>query len=151
MKFTTKSLNTKFTQKELKIMEVAKQKKEAIERMQLLKLHPNVIEEFKKDNIVNLSEGAMLYWLNSYQQEIVEEFQSKYYAVVYHVIHNFTHFGEMYALLYVSAHEEEWQMDKDDLRQGCTLAYVKTTTDEWCSEFGSIGIKPQYGGLLRTA
>lgn len=46
MKFTTKSLNTKFTQKELKIMEVAKQKKEAIERMQLLKLHPNVIEEF---------------------------------------------------------------------------------------------------------
>ena len=94
MKFTTtKSLNTKFTQKELKIMEVAKQKKEAIERMQLLKLHPNVIEEFKKDNIVNLSEGAMLYWLNSYQQEIVEEFQSKYNAVVYHVIHNFTHFG----------------------------------------------------------
>lgn len=31
------------------------QKQEAIERMKMLKLYPNVIKEFEKENIVNLS------------------------------------------------------------------------------------------------
>ena len=129
-----------------------KQKQEAIERMKLLNLHGNVIKEFEKEGIVNLSEnGGLLYWLNSEQQTIVNEFEQKHNALVYHVIHTLTEFGEMYALLYVSEYEDEWSYDKDDIQCGYPLAYVKNVDDDFCSEFGSIGIKPQYGGLVRTA
>ena len=133
-------------------MEKAKQKQEAIARMKLLKLHGNVIREFEKEGIVNLSEnGGFLYWLNGDQQAIVDEFEAEHDALVYHVIRSFTEIGEMYALLYVSKDEEEWEYDQDDIRHGIALAYVKNMDDDFCSEFGSIGIKPQFGGLVRTA
>ena len=132
-------------------MEKAKQKQEALERMKLLKLHNNVVKEFAKEGIVNLSEnGGFLYWLDSDQQAIVDEFEAKHDALVYHVIHDRTEFGELYSLLYVSKDEDEWDYDKDDLKGGYTLAYVKNMDDDICSEFGSIGIRPQFGGLVRT-
>ena len=34
------------------------QKQEALKRMKLLKLYPNIIKEFEKDGIVNLSENG---------------------------------------------------------------------------------------------
>lgn len=132
-------------------MEKAKQKQEALERMKMLKLHGNIIKEFDKEGIVNLSEnGGFLYWLDSDQQAIVDEFETEHDALVYHVIHNHTEFGELYSLLYVSKYEEEWENDRSDLKDGYTLAYVKNVDYEFCSEFGSIGIKPQFGGLIRT-
>jgi len=128
------------------------QKQEAIARMQMLKLHQNPIREFDKEDIVNLSEhGGILYWLDENQQEYVKEFENKYNAVVYHVIHNITEFGELLAFLYVSDSQEEWEYDRDDLKDGYACAYVKNLDDEMCSEFGSIGIKPSFGGLVRTA
>ena len=67
-----------------------KQKQEAIARMKLLKLHENVIREFEKEGIVNLSEnGGFLYWLNGDQQAIVDDFEAEHGALVYHVIHKF--------------------------------------------------------------
>ena len=132
-------------------MEKAKQKQEALERMRMLKFHGNIIKEFDKEGIVNLSEnGGFLQWLDSDQQAIVDEFETEHDALVYHVIHNHTEFGELYSLLYVSKYEEEWENDRSDLKDGYTLAYVKNVDYEFCSEFGSIGIKPQFGGLIRT-
>ena len=128
------------------------QKQEALKRMKLLKLYPNIIKEFEKDGIVNLSEnGGILYWLDSTQKAIVDHFETENNALVYHVIHNYTEFGELYSLLYVSQYEEEWKDDRYDLKDGYALAYVKNMDDDTCSEFGSIGIKEQFGGLVRTA
>ena len=131
-------------------MEKAKQKQEALERMKMLKLHGNIIKEFDKEGIVNLSEnGGFLYWLDSDQQAIVDEFETEHDALVYHVIHDCTEFGELYSLLYVSKYEEEWEDDRNDLKDGYALVYVKNMDDDFCSEFGSIGVKPQFGGLVR--
>ena len=133
-------------------MKKKKQKQEAIERMKMLKLYGNVIREFEKEGIVNLSEnGGFLFWLDSDQQAIVNEIESEYGILVYHVIRSFTEFGELYALLYVSKDEDEWEYDREDIQHGIALAYVKNVDDDSCSEFGSIGIKPQFGGLVRTA
>ena len=80
-------------------MEKVKQKQEAIARMKLLKLHENVIREFEKEGIVNLSEnGGFLYWLNGDQQATVDDFEKEHGALVYHVIRNFTEFGELYLI-----------------------------------------------------
>ena len=132
---------------ELKI----KQKQEAIERMKMLKIYSQAIKEFEKENVINVSEhGGILFWLDDEQQEMIKRFEEKYNAVVYHVIHNYTEFGELYSLLYVSQHEEEWDYDKDDIKHNIALCYVVNKDEENFSEFGSIGIKPQYGGVIRT-
>ena len=128
-----------------------KQKQEAIERMKMLKIYTQAIKEFEKDNVINVSEhGGILFWLDDEQQEMVKRFEEKYNAVVYHVIHNYTEFGELYSLLYVSQHEEEWDYDRDDIKHNISLSYVVNINEESFSEFGSIGIRPQFGGLVRT-
>lgn len=131
-------------------MEKAKQKQEALERMKMLKLHGNIIKEFDKEGIVNLSEnGGFLYWLDSDQQAIVDEFEAEHDALVYHVIHDCTELGELYSLLYVSKYEEEWEDERTDLKDDYVFVYVKNVNDTQNSEFGSIGVKPQLGGLVR--
>ena len=132
---------------ELKI----KQKQEAIERMKMLKIYSQAIKEFEKENVINVSEhGGILFWLDDDQQEMVKQFEEKYNAVVYHVIHNYTEFGELYSLLYVSRHENEWDYDRDDIKHNIALSYVININEESFSEFGSIGIRPQFGGVIRT-
>lgn len=125
---------------------------EALERMRTLKLYPNIIKEFEKENIVNMSEnGGFLYWLTDEQKEIVSAFEAEHDALVYHVIHDFTGFGELLTFFYVSDYEEEWEYDREDLKNGYACAYVKNLTDDMCSEFGSVCFKQQFGGLVRTA
>ena len=128
------------------------QKSEAITRMKALKIHSNAIREFDKEDLVNLSESyGILYWLDENQKEYIKEFEQKYNAVVYHVIRNNTEFGELLAYLYVSNDEDEWGYDRNDLKDGYACAYVKNLDEEAFSEFGSIAIKPSFGGLIRTA
>lgn len=127
-----------------------KMKKEAIDRMHILKLHSNVIKEFSNNGKLNLSLNAELYYLNDKQLARVQEFEQKYNALVYHVIQNHTQFGELLSFLYVSQHTEEWEYDRSDLKECYPLVYVANLTDEICSEFGHIEIQPCIGGVIRT-
>lgn len=127
-------------------------KKEAINRMKTLKLYPNIIREFSNENKLNLSlslNGALCH-LNDEQLARVQEFEQKYNALVYHVIHNHTQFGELLSFLYVSQHTDEWEYDRNDLQEGYPFVYVANLTDEICSEFGHIGIQLYHDGIART-
>jgi len=127
------------------------QKQEALNRMRMLDIYSPAIKEFEKENIINKSEhGGMLYWLDENEQEFVKEFEEKYNAIVYHIIHNYTEFGELYSLLFVSQHKEEWDWDNEDIKNNIAMVYVKNIDEDAFSEFGSIGIKSQFGGLVRT-
>ena len=131
---------------------VEKAKKEAIERMKILKLFKNVITDFKDDDRLNKSEGfGFLYWLYDEEEEMVKKFEKEHECVVYHVILSWTDIGTMYSLLYVSLDDEEWEEDRADLQNGQVLAYVVNKAAPECSEIGYIGIKPQIGGLVRVA
>lgn len=128
------------------------QKEEAIRRLKMLKIHPNALKEFEDSDTLNLSEGVgILYWLTNEQKKYVEKFEKTYGAVVYHVIHSNTEFGELLSFLFVGKDEDEWEMDRDDINEGYAFAYVENVTCPDCSEFGTIGIKPQVGGIVRTA
>lgn len=132
-------------------MEKELQKQEAIIRMKMLDIYSQAIKEFDKEGVINKSEhGGILYWLDENEEKMVKQFEEEYKAVVYHVIHNYTDLGEMYSLLFVSKYEEEWGYDKDDLKHNIAVAYVKNIDDDFCSEFGSIGVKNMFGGLQRT-
>ena len=63
-------------------------KEEAIERMKLLQLHQNVIDEFTRENKLNKSETryGILYWLDEEEQKLVDEFQNQNEGtLVYHI------------------------------------------------------------------
>lgn len=125
-------------------------KEYAIELMKLLKLHPNVIKEFKKENKLNRSETnlGLLYWLNEDEEKIVQKFeQENPDKMVYHLIKTHTKdFGIVYNLLYVTANPEEFEQAKIDLKDNLVLAYVTTEY----KECGLIQIKSINGGLVRT-
>lgn len=123
---------------------------EALERMKLLKLHKNAIDEFREEGKLNLSEqtGA-LYWLSDEQLELVRRWESETGNLAYHVIHCYTEFGELLNLLYVAKYAEEWDLDRSDLDAGSAFCYVMNLDDGFCSEFGSIGIQPMIGGVRR--
>lgn len=131
---------------------VEKAKKEAIERMKILKLSRNAITDFKDDDRLYKSEDlGFLYWLYDDEEEMVKKFEKEHECVVYHVILSRTNIGTMYSLLYVSLDDEEWEKDRADLQNGQVLAYVVNKAAPECSEIGYIGIKPQIGGLVRVA
>lgn len=123
---------------------------EAVKRLEVLKVHKNVLNEFKEEEKLNKSERmGVLYWLDDEEQTMVNEFEKKHEAVVYHVIHQLTNIGDLYSLLYVKRDNSEWELDREDLEEGQVLAYVINKTMPDCSEFGRIGVKPSIGGVIR--
>lgn len=129
-------------------------KAEAIKRMKALDLYKPYIIAFEKRDKIYLSEmTGGVYEFDSDAELVakVKEFEEENNALVYHVIHTFTQFGELYSFLYVSDYEDEWEMDNADITDGYALAYVWNKDDEWCSEIGSIGVKGKFGGIVRTA
>lgn len=130
----------------------AKQEAEAVERMKLLELYPQVINEFEKEKLLYKSEFfGILYWLDEDEKKIVKDFEEKNHAVVYHIVKSLTPCGTMLSIFYVSDDESEWTLDKEGMGNGVQLCYVKNMLiDEW-SEFGYISFRKCNGGLMRTA
>ena len=128
-------------------------KVEAIKRMQMLGLHKPCITAFKNRDEVWLSEytgGLYEFSDNAELVEKVREFEEEYNALVYHVIHSPTGFGDLYNFLYVSNYEEEWEMDNANITDGYAMAYVWNKTVDWCSEFGTIAVTERFGGIVRV-
>lgn len=126
------------------------QVEEAVARMKLLGILKTPIKEFKKDGVINRSENGILYWLDDEEKQMVADFEKEYSCVVYHVIKTFSTLGLMYSLLYVSKHTDEWEMDRADIQEGRAFVYVVNKDMPDCSEFGTIGIRPSFGGVIRT-
>lgn len=131
-----------------------KQLNEAIKRMRELDILPQTISEFAKEGVINKSEyNGILYWLDAEEKELVECFEKEYNSLVYHVIKGSYRLcdGTIMScidMLYVSAHEEEWQRDFDELKCRETLSY---NINDGYKEFGYIMVSPINGGVSRVA
>ena len=130
-------------------------KVEAVARMQMLGIFPDTIRQFEKEDLVSISEppfGAY-FWAEGEELERIKEFEKKNNALVYTAIHSYyRELGKMTSYLFVSDYkDEEWEMDREDLKQGQSLVYVYNHDEPIFSEFGSISIKlGAAAGLLRT-
>lgn len=122
---------------------------ECLERMKLLKLSKGCINAFEKGKVWESEGIGSLYECNEEELKMIQEFERKNNYKVYHLIHNMFEFGECYTMLFVSRDIKEWNRDKKDLKEGYAFAYVKNMSDDWCSEFGSVFVKPNIGGLIR--
>ena len=140
------------------------QKQEAIRRLEILQkkygLIDTVVEEFKKNDIVYYSEyisqniQGILYWVSNKDKytDIIEGFEKKYNAVVYHVISTpVIYGGTLLSILYVSKHQKEWKKDKEELKEGLPLAYCINLADPEMAEFGGIQIQGANGGISQIA
>ena len=138
--------------KEMKVPYIDK-KQEAIKRMKMLRIFPETIKQFDKGELVSRSEppfGAC-YWFEGNDLAAIREFEEQYNAMVYFGIRSFTEFGVMDSLLYVSDHPDEWEMDREDLKNGECYAYVRNLDAPELSEIGMIGIaRTPAAGLRRT-
>ena len=127
-------------------------KNECVKRMKMLKLHPNVINEFINENKLNKSDGPLgaLYWLTEEEQGIVNRIEEKYNVLVYHVIHTYSsNLGELYDLLFIANEKTEWKYDRQDLEKGIMFSRTEVVYDDINSEFVSIGIEIKNGGVVR--
>lgn len=140
---------------------------EAIKRLELLHsrgLLNEVLRAFKESGDIYIFERqnyflkAVSYSLNlnsskdEYKQlkEKISEIEKEYECMVYLVQKSHTEFGVLYALFCVSKHKNEWDMDMQDLENNCSLCYVWNSTDDFLSEFGTIGFDYSMGGIYRT-
>lgn len=125
-------------------------KDEIIDRMKLLHLHPNVINEFKNERKLNMSVSPLgsLYWLTEDEMQMVKNFEQEHQdLVVYHILKTFTRdFGIVYDLLYVSNDEEEWETDRKNIKDDLVMS--RTLTE--FAESGLIKIKCINGGIIRA-
>lgn len=125
-------------------------KKEAYRRMTELQLNINGIQEFMKEDRLNISSGGSLMHLDDEQTAIVQRFEEKYDVLVYHVIQNDTYLGTLLTLLFVSDEPEEWEQDRAYVKARNPLAYVINLDDETQSEFGSVKVETHAGVMVRT-
>ena len=136
-------------------MNISREQKkcEALTRMKMWGIYLPTCMQFEKEDLVSESAPPLgaCFWLDAEQLARVRAFEEKYDALVYHVSHCVTTFGELENYLYVSDHPEEWEDDRNDIKSGQQLVYVVNKDMPDCSEFGSIGIAvTAAAGLRRT-
>lgn len=148
------------------MIDLGKIENECLRRMSVLKLHNEgeftCVGDFRKNKQPWKSEGqGILYWLADEEKKIVEDFGKNHKGLkVYHCILNYTEFGKCLSLLYVNGKDEEnfnedceyFNNDMSEDYNGVhyTMAYVVNMDDEFCNEFGSIGIVSKNGGIQRV-
>ena len=129
-------------------------KQQAAKYLKDLNIYKPYIDGFMEEDNVCFYENFGGYW--AYQEkdlnEKIKEVEAKYNCTVYAVTHEYTDFGECYSLMLVTDYPEEWKNSLvKDKYTFYAFAYVWNKSDDWCSEFGTIGVKSFGGGLKRVA
>ena len=127
-------------------------KREAIRRMELLKLDDRTIRDFERDGSVSLSQqiGDQIF-LQPSDDEIsarVKRFEQGYECLVYHVLWaDSPMVGECWSLLFVSPASSDWNSERKYIESsGLVYAYVESEMEDGVSE---IMVQPQDGSLIR--
>ena len=128
-------------------------KQQAIKLMEQLKIYKPYIDGFKKHDQVCFFESYAGFW--AYQEpelyEKIKYLEEKHNCTVYAVTHEFLEFGECFDFLLVTDYVEEWnELVYAEANGFYVFSYVWNKTDDWCSEFGTIGIKSFGGGIRRV-
>lgn len=134
-------------------------KQEAIRRMEILEIMPEVVKKFACDDIIYYSEdmgnqfSGILFYLSNHPKylEQVRTFEKETRYLVYHAV--LTHFtsGDVLDLLYLSNQENEgeWEEEREELKQGYADIYAINLSDRILSEFGSAKYEPKNGGVKK--
>lgn len=127
-------------------------KAEAVKYMDILKLDKRCIQAFKaKKQSVWMSSGHFggLYEADEKLKNMIKDVETEHDIIVYHVVENMVYGMHCYSMLCVCKYPEEYEMNEEDLKDGYAFSYVLNVGAPDCSEFGTICVKPTFGGLRR--
>lgn len=127
-------------------------KQEAIKMLKALDIYKPYIKAFEaEDQEVCMFEGYGGFYTHQFPELAakIKKFEEHYNCMVYAVTHEITEFGELYDFLYVSENKSEWEEPYKENGISYLFAYVWNVDDDFCSEFGSIGVKSFGGGIAR--
>lgn len=139
------------------------QKEEALKRLQLLKLHPNVVKDFENGKIYysmrqNKIFDGILYWVDGDQKifDAIKTFEKQTGAFVYHAQLTRFEFGLCLTMLFVSKYKQDWKYDIQDIENKdengvmSVYAYAYNMDVPEFSDLGLVGIKRKNGGIARV-
>lgn len=132
-----------------------KMKQEAVRRMKVLEILPDVVGMFEKDGTICYSENmgagftGILFNFSKHPEWLdqVRKFEEENGYLVYHAALTHFTFGDVLDLLYVHDEEHEWEDELKELEQGYADIYGINLSDGWLSEFGSAKYEPRIGGI----
>ena len=127
-------------------------KEQAIKYLKQLDIYKPYIDGFEKEDEVCLFERFAGFWVYQYPEihAYMQRLEKEYKCTVYAITHEFTPFGECYSFLIVTNYKHEWKtLLQSNKNKHNAFAYVWNKTDNWCSEFGSITIQNELGGITR--
>lgn len=129
-------------------------KAKAVEFMGRLGIFEGYIEAFEKNNRVCYFEDCIGFY--DYQNDSLfkkrKQFESFNNCAVYAITHEMTDIGEMYSFLFVPEDKDEWDYCIEEYGGTYYIqAYVWNKEYNLLSEYGSIGIKSQNGGIRRVS
>ena len=125
--------------------------------MKKLGILDDYVMQFEQEDTVCYFEDYVGFW--AWQKKDVydkmRELEETYNLKVYAITHNYTTIGEMWSFLYVSRYKSDWKYEfytcKEPSNSFAVSAYVWNYDDDFCSEFGSVGIRSFGGGIKRIS
>lgn len=136
-------------------------KQEVLERMKILNLEEKVIRRFKEENTlcksmeIHTSKEIVIRtrYIRDNEKEIINQFENETNLFVYHIIKSFNNVETIFDLLYISQNKEEWEKEKEELKNGSTKSNTIKVIDNKIisSEIKTIGIKSILGGVVKTS
>lgn len=117
---------------------------EAVKRLHMLGLGEEAIELFE-EGVITTSDFFSIAPMDDVAKKAVRSCSGKG-CHPYHVIQT----GFLYNVLYVCSDPDEWEMEREDLKEGYPIAFVLNAKDN-IGEFGSIGIRAQNCTVVRIA
>lgn len=135
-------------------MKYEERKIKAIELLNKLDIYKPYIKGFEEENKVCFFERFGGFWVDQEPEALkkMQEIEKEYNCTVYAITHEYMEFGECYSFLIVTNYKSEWKtLVTSEGNIHYAFAYVWNVDDEWCSEFGTVGVKSFGGGIMRVA
>ena len=127
-----------------------KQKAEAVSWLKLMGVREDIRKQFEEDDTVMLCSSGKYRAIDDSTKAEIHRFEQDHDATVFLAVRMFTFFGELDALLFVGKYEEEWEMEREDIKAGYAMSYTINRDHPECSEMGSISFRTtQDGGIIR--
>ena len=145
------SVESLLERKSMNNTSVEQKKIEALGRMRELGIYEQTIQHFDKLNKISFSMPPVgaFFWIEGEDLKRVKDFERRYNALVYVAIRSYTDLGIMDSFLFVSDYQEEWEMDRQDLKNYEAIAFVYSHDAPEYSEIGSIGFELTSAAGLR--
>ena len=128
-------------------------KVKGIEILKQMDIYKPYINGFEKKDQVCFFEMFGGFWVDQ-EPELynkMKEIEKEYNCTVYAITHEFTEFGELYSFLIVTNYKSEWKnLCYTEGGIHYAFSYVWNKDDEYCSEFGTIGVRSMGGGIMRV-